>query len=209
MPLLLLIRHGDNDYKKNGRFAGHLPAIHLNEHGQEQARQLGEALEDVPLTAIYSSPLERALETAMPIAATRGLDILIDTGLIETNIGKWQGRSLNVVRLTKVWKTVQTAPSRFQFPGGESFHECQARVVTALDAILRTHKSKDILACVFHADPIKLAVAHYLGLPLDYFQRLGCDTGSVTVLSIREMGASLMKLNQRPPFDFSTPPKNK
>jgi len=209
MPLLLLIRHGDNDYKKNGRFAGHLPGVHLNKYGQEQARQLAEALKEVPLTAIYSSPLERALETAMPIAAARGLDVQIDEGLIETNIGKWQGRSLKVVRLTKVWMTVLTSPSRFHFPGGESFHECQARVVTALEAILRRHKSKDILACVFHADPIKLAVAHYVGLPLDNFQRLGCDTGSVTVLNIGEMGASLMKLNQHPPFDFSTPSKNK
>jgi broad specificity phosphatase PhoE len=65
------------------------------------------------------------------------------------------------------------------------------------------------VAVVFHADPIKLAVAHYLGMPLDHFQRLGCDTGSVTVLYVSEMGAHLVKLNQRPPFDFLLKPEKK
>ena len=202
MPLLLLIRHGENDYKKRGRLAGRIPNVHLNEKGREQARQLGEALKDVPVTSIYSSPLERALETAAPIAAVHGLDIQTKLGLIETDIGEWQGRSHNALRLTKVWKAVQYAPSRFQFPGGETFHGCQSRIVTQLDDILHRHKSKDILVCVFHADPIKLAVAHYLGLPLDNFQRLGCDTGSVAMLHIHESGASLLKLNQLPPFSF-------
>jgi probable phosphomutase (TIGR03848 family) len=202
MPLLFLIRHGENDFTKKHRFAGHLPGVHLNERGQEQARQLGEALKDVPITAIYSSPLERALETAAPIAASRGLEVQTETDLIETKIGKWEGRSHYVVHKSKAWKTVQAAPSRFQFPGGESFHMCQARVVTALDAIFHRHKSGDILACVFHADPIKLAVAYYLGMPLDNFQRICCDTGSVTLLNIHGTGASLLKLNQRPPLDF-------
>ncbi|MDQ2691533.1 MAG: histidine phosphatase family protein, partial [Chloroflexota bacterium] len=66
----------------------------------------------------------------------------------------------------------------------------------------RQHKPQDIIACVFHADPIKLAVAHYIGLPLDHFQRLSCDTGSLTALSVNEFGANLIKLNQRPPFEF-------
>jgi probable phosphoglycerate mutase len=202
MPILLLIRHGENEYTKKGKLAGHLPNVHLNERGQKQAQALGEAFRDVPLTAIYSSPLERAQETAAPIAAATRLEVQTEAGLIEANVGKWQGRSLAVLRLTRNWKVIQNAPSRAQFPDGEAFHECQSRIVSALDAILRRHKPKDIVACVFHADPIKLAVAHYIGLPLDQFQRIGCDTGSVTALFISEMGASLMKLNQRPPFDF-------
>ena len=76
------------------------------------------------------------------------------------------------------------------------------RIVSTLDEIAASHKPKDIVAVVFHADPIKLAVAHYLGMPLDYFQRLGCDTASVSVLYLSETGAHLIKLNQRPPFDF-------
>jgi len=202
MPLLLLIRHGENDYTKKHKLAGHLPNVHLNQHGQKQAKDLADVLKDVPLKAIYSSPLERAMETAMPIAEACGLKVIQEIGLIETNVGKWQGRSLAALRLTKHWKVVQHAPSRAQFPEGETFYECQTRVVSALDKICAAHKPRDIIACVFHADPIKLAVAHYLGLPLDNFQRLGCDTASISALYVGEMGASVMKLNQRPPFDF-------
>jgi probable phosphomutase (TIGR03848 family) len=203
MPLLLLIRHGENDYTRKGKLAGQLPDVHLNERGQKQAQALAEALKEVPLKAIYSSPLERAMETAAPIAAAHGLNVMQEPGLIETNVGKWQGRSLKALNLNKRWKIVQHAPSRAQFPQGETFYECQTRVVAALDRIAAAHKPRDLIACVFHSDPIKLAVAHYIGLPLDHFQRLGCDTGSVTMLAIHESGAYLMWLNRRPPFELT------
>lgn len=210
MPTLLLIRHGENDYVKTGKAAGRLPGVHLNERGQKQAQALGEALKEVPIKAIYSSPLERAVETATPIANAHNLEVQIEAGLLESNIGTWQGKSWKVLRLTKVWKIVQQAPSRFRFPEGESFPEMQTRVVSALERIIQNHKKpNEIVACVFHADPIKLAVSHFLGLPLDHFQRLGCDTGSVTVLNVGEMGAALIKLNQRPPFEFLSQQKKK
>jgi len=205
MPLLLLIRHGENDFVKTGKLAGHLSGIHLNERGQKQAQALGEALIHVPIKAIYSSPLERAMETAAPVATSHKLDIIQEPNLVDANVGKWQGKSLNSLRLTNAWKIVQHAPSRFQFPEGESFIDLQTRIVDALEAIVKKHnKPKDIIAVVFHADPIKLAVSHFLGLPLDHFQRLSCDTGSLTALYVGEMGANLLKLNQRPPFDFLT-----
>ena len=209
MPLLLLVRHGENDYTKTHKLAGRLPGVHLNEHGQKQAQALAEAFKDVPIKAIYSSPLERAVETATPIAKVRELKVQIEKGLLETNVGKWQGRSLASLRLQKQWKVVQQAPSRAQFPEGETFYELQTRVAAALDAIVRRHKPRDIIACVFHADPIKLAIAHYIGLPLDNFQRLSCDTGSITALAIGEMGVNLIKSNQRPPFDFLPKEKKK
>ena len=207
MPLLLLIRHGENDFTKKHKLAGYTPNVHLNERGQSQAQALADALKEVPIKALYSSPLERAVETATPIAAARALEIQNEAGLLETNVGKWQGRSLAALRLQKHWKVVQNAPSRAQFPEGETFYECQTRIVTALDSISRKYKPQDIVACVFHADPIKLAIAHYIGLPLDHFQRLSCDTGSLTALYVNESGANLIKLNQRPPFDFLTQPK--
>jgi probable phosphomutase (TIGR03848 family) len=203
MPTLLLIRHGENDYVRTGKLAGRLTGVHLNPRGQDQARALGEALKDVPLKAIYSSPLERAMETAAPIASARKLEIISEPDLLEVNVGKWQGKSLKVLRLMKVWKIVQHSPSRFRFPDGESFPEMQARITGALERIAKKHnKPQDVVAVVFHSDPIKLAVAHFLGMPLDHFQRLGCDTGSLTAMYVSETGASLMKLNQRPPFEF-------
>jgi len=208
MPLLLLIRHGENDYVKTGKMAGRLPGVHLNEKGQKQAQALAEALRSVPIKAVYSSPLERAMETATPIASVRKLQIIRESNLMETDIGKWQGKSWKALRLTKVWKIVQNSPSRFRFPEGESFPETQTRIAGALEQMIkRQSKPQDIIVVVFHADPIKLAVSYFLGLPLDHFQRLSCDTGSLTALQVNEMGANLMKLNQRPPFDFL--PKNK
>lgn len=203
MSLLLLIRHGENDFVKTGKLPGQLDGIHLNERGQKQAQALGEALKHVPIKAIYSSPLERAMETAEPIARARGLAIIPEPDLRDANVGRWQGKSIKSLRLTNAWKIVQHSPSRFQFPEGESFPGVQTRIINALESIARKHnKPKDIVAVVFHADPIKLAVAHFLGLPLDHFQRLSCDTGSLTALYVGEMGANLIKLNQRPPFDF-------
>jgi broad specificity phosphatase PhoE len=210
MPLLLLIRHGENDYVKTSKMAGRIPGIHLNEHGRKQAQALGEALKNFPITAIYSSPLERALETAAPIAEARKLEINQEPDLMDTNIGKWEGKSWKVLSLTKAWKIVQNAPSRFRFPEGESFAEAQLRYANVLERIVKKHhKPKDIIAVIFHADPIKLAISHFLGLPLDHFQRLSCNTGSLTMLHVSEAGANLVKLNQRPPFDFLPAEKKK
>ena len=202
MPLLLLIRHGENEYVKTGKLAGRLPGVYLNERGRKQAAELADALKQIPLKAIYSSPLERAVETAEPIVEGRKLEIQLRPELMDNDIGKWQGRSLKQLNRTKIWKKVQQAPSRFKFPEGESFLATQTRIASCLDEIAASHKPKDIVAVVFHADPIKLAVAHYLGMPLDHFQRLACDTGSVTVLYLSDMGAYLIKLNQRPPFEL-------
>ena len=208
MPLLLLIRHGENDFVKTGKLPGHTPGVHLNDRGQKQAQALGEALTKVPIKAIYSSPLERAMETAEPIARSHNFQIIQEPALMDADVGRWQGKSLKTLRLTNAWKVVQHSPSRFQFPEGESFIDLQARIVNALEGIVRKHnKPRDIIAVVFHADPIKLAVAHFLGLPLDHFQRLSCDTGSLTALYAGEMGANLIKLNQRPPFDYFTEAK--
>jgi len=203
MPLLLLIRHGENDFVKTGKMAGRLRGVHLNERGLKQAQALGDALKDVAIKAVYSSPLERAMETAAPIAAARKLVIQQESDLMDADIGKWQGKSIKIVRLTKVWKIVQNAPSRFRFPEGESFPEIQTRISSVLERLIKKHnKPQDVIVAVFHADPIKLAVSHFLGLPLDNFQRLSCDTGSLTAIYAGDSGANLVKLNQRPPFGF-------
>jgi len=203
MPLLLLIRHGENEYVKTGKMAGRIPGVHLNEKGQKQAQALTESLKDVSIKAMHVSPLERAMETAQPIAKSQKLKIIKEPDLMDTDIGKWQGRSWKALRLTKAWRIVQNAPSRFRFPEGESFPDAQIRIVNVLEKIVRTYKKPgDIVAVVFHADPIKLAVAHFLGMPLDHFQRLSCDTGSLTAIFASESRSNLIKLNQRPPFDF-------
>ncbi len=211
MPLLLLIRHGENDYTKTGKLAGRLPEVHLNKKGQKQAAELAESLGNLPIQAIYSSPLERARETAAPLAEKLGLKVEIRPGLLETGLGDWAGKELKALRKLPAWKIVQETPSRFRFPNGESFVECQTRLVNEIETLVKAHRPEEIIACVSHADPIRLVTAYYLGMPLDHFQRLGCDTASVTVFMLREKGVMLAKLNQRPPLSFplSEKPKKK
>jgi probable phosphoglycerate mutase len=206
MPTFLLIRHGENDFVKAGRLPGRVAGIHLNERGREQAAALGEALRDTPLTAIYSSPLERALETAAPIAAGRGLEIKTLPDLMDTDVGEWQGQELKALRKLPEWKTVQQAPSRFVFPGGESFLACQARIVAVFESLAAAHAEDDLLAVVFHADPVKLTLAYYLGMSLDTFQRLACDTASLSVLHLGKHGAQVSGMNLKPPFRLPGPP---
>jgi probable phosphoglycerate mutase len=145
--------------------------------------------------------LERAAETAEPIAQARRLAVQYDPALLEADIGNWQGQSVRRLALTKYWRVVQQAPSRAVHPGGESFMQTQTRIVMALDRICARYGPRDTVACVFHADPIKLAIAHYIGLPLDRFQRLACDTASVTMLAIGPTGAQLVWLNRHPPLE--------
>jgi probable phosphoglycerate mutase len=209
MPLFLLIRHGENEYVKTGRMAGQLPNVHLNERGQQQSRELAEALARAPIKALYSSPMERTMETAAPLAEKLGLEIRVRPGLVETNIGEWSGMELKAARKLPEWKIVQSEPSRFRFPGGESFVEIQSRLVNEIEAIVRENEKDALVACVSHADPIKLIVAYYMGMPLDHFQRLACDTASVTMLMLGASGAALLKLNERPPFNFPPPEKKK
>jgi probable phosphoglycerate mutase len=203
MPLVLLVRHGENDYVKKKRLAGRQPGVHLNKRGQAQAQAVAERLKGAPIKAVYTSPMERALETARPIAEALGLEAVVRPGLLETDIGEWTGVQIWKVRRLKLWKVVQGAPSRLRFPGGESFAETQQRIVNELDTLCRQHDPKDILVCVSHADPIKLAVAYFIGLPLDHFQRLGVSTASITALHIGEMGSHLLTLNYD--FEFTLP----
>lgn len=205
MTTLLLIRHGLNDFVRKGKLAGWLPDIHLNEKGQAQAQALAELLSNHKLEAVYSSPLERTMETAWPIARAQGRDVIPRPGLGEVKYGRWQGRTLKSLRKLKSWAVIQDQPSLARFPEGESFPEAQARIVAELEDLRQRHRSrKSIIACVSHSDIIKLAVAHYLGLPLDLFQRLTVSPASVTSLSIGKRHVRLLNLNDRranPPFN--------
>jgi probable phosphoglycerate mutase len=202
MPVLFLIRHGENDYVKSSRLAGWLPDVHLNEKGHAQAQVLADKLSKIAITAIYSSPLERAMETAEPLGKVLGIKVIPRDGLLETDYGEWQGKSLKVLRRRKLWRVVQEAPSQMRFPGGESFLETQLRICKELESLTKQHITKEIIVCVTHADPIRLAVAHYLGMPLDLFQRLMVSPGSITVLRMSGMGGQLICLNINPISSF-------
>ena len=205
MTILLLIRHAENDYVKTGRLAGRLAGIHLNETGRQQARAVADKLTGAPVKAVYSSPLERAIETATPIAEALNLEVTLRPNLVEMDFGEWQNKKLKGLSRLKAWKVVQGAPARMRFPQGESFAEAQHRICQELDLLARQHDPKDMIICVSHSDPIKLAIAYYLGLPLDLFQRLTVSPASITVLAIGEMGSQLLALNYDLFFTLTKP----
>lgn len=191
---LLLIRHALNDWVGE-RLAGWTPDVHLNDEGRAQATALAQSLAEVPLAAIYSSPLERTLETAQPLAEAHGLDVTVRPGLGETRYGDWTGRTLKELKEEDLWPVVQVYPSGVRFPGGESMPEVQARLVAELDSIRDAHEGQTA-AVVSHSDPIKLAVAYYAGMPVDLFQRLTVSPASVTALTFTKYGARLICLNR-------------
>jgi probable phosphoglycerate mutase len=193
MMNLLLIRHATNDWVGK-KLAGWTPGVHLNDEGQAQAAALARRLADVPLAAIYSSPLERTMETAQPLAEAQGLTVEVREELGETGYGEWTGRSLKELKDEDLWPVVQVYPSGARFPGGEAMRETQTRIVAALDAIREAHP-KQTVAVVSHSDPIKMAVANYAGLPLDLFQRLAVSPASVTAITFTRFGPRLVCLN--------------
>ena len=205
MTTFYLIRHGHNDFIGKRKLAGRMPNIHLSEEGHRQADALGQILSSVKFKAIYASPLERAVETAEPLARAQGFDIIIREGLLEIDYGSWQGQSLKALRRRKLWPTIRNSPSLARFPEGESFPEAQARVVSELEALRSLHSGKKgNIACVFHSDPIKLAIAHYLGLPLDLYQRITISPASISVLAISDSGIRIIGLNDTS-ATYSTP----
>jgi probable phosphoglycerate mutase len=198
MLTFLLIRHGENEYLVKNKLPGQLPGIHLNSRGQEQAENLADSLGNLPITAIYSSPLERAMETASPLARKLGLPIKQVPGLMDADVGKWANRSWKSLVRTKYWQVIQQTPSEFRFPGGESFVELQHRVIRELEE-LRSRHQEGLLAVFFHADSIKLALAHYLNMRLDDFQKWSISAGSITILKFDAHGVRVLGMNLNPP----------
>jgi len=195
VAIILLIRHGHNDMVGE-KLAGRLPDVHLNENGQAQARRLGAELASLPIKAVIASPLERAQETAQPIARVHDLPIETMPFLLEIDYGAWQGKRLKQLKKLKQWKEVQTNPAEFCFPGGERFTEAQSRVATGLISLSEKYQEKDIVVCVAHCDVIRLALAHFLGMPLNNFQRLRIAPASISVLFINGHQVHLGAINQ-------------
>lgn len=208
MPTLLLIRHGEND-TVGKRLAGRTPGVHLNARGHEQAQALVPLLGKAPLKAIYSSPMERAVETAQPLAAALGLEVLVRPGLIEIDYGMMRWKTIKQLRRMKLWKDVLGNPAGVRFPGGESFVEAQARVAAELEAIVALHAEEELVACFTHADVIRLAVAHYLQMPLNAYSRLNASTTSVTVLVRIKDQVFIPHINQVAGFEIKAPEKKK
>jgi probable phosphoglycerate mutase len=186
---LLLIRHATNPNVGRG-LTGWLPGVSLDEEGRKQADRLADRLASTPLDAIYSSPLERALETAAPLARRRNLDIVQNPDLGELRFGEWQGRTYAELEHDSIWRRFNEYRSSTAAPGGEMMIEAQVRMVRGLSRIALAHPGG--AAAVFsHADAIKSALMHILGMPLDLHLRLDIPPASISVV---ETGPDLARV---------------
>ena len=168
--LVLFVRHAQTP-TTGQHLPGRARGLHLSEAGHAQAEAAAKRVGELKrVDAVYASPLERARETAAPIAAARGLEVVVDKGLLECDFGEWTGGELKELMKRPEWRQIQRYPSGFRFPAGESFVEMQTRIVTAVDRLRAGHPG-GVIVVVSHADPIKAAVAQAMGTHLDLFQR--------------------------------------
>jgi probable phosphomutase (TIGR03848 family) len=195
LTIFLLIRHALCD--PVGRsIAGRQPGIHLNDSGRRQAQRLAERLQPIALDGIYSSPLERALETAQPIARATGRQVQTADAWNEIDFGEWTGRTLADLDPLPEWRRFNTFRSSSTIPGGESMAELLGRVLRDLDRLRSLHPTPmACVAVVSHGDVLRSLVAHTLGVPLDEFQRLEISPASVSILDITDKGPRLLLLN--------------
>ena len=164
MTTLLLVRHGETDWNRGGRWQGHADAP-LNERGREQARALADELGGQHVAAVYSSDLARARETAEIIAARLGRPVAVDPRLREVDVGGWSGLTTEEIRERfpeEVGRWLDSDPAH-TFDGGESYAVMGERVVAALEEIAARHPDGQILV-VLHGGPIRAVLAHAAGI---------------------------------------------
>jgi probable phosphomutase (TIGR03848 family) len=193
MTKFLLIRHATTD-SVGKHLSGRMAGIHLNEQGHEQAKKLAERLGSLPIEAIYSSPLERAVETAGPLATKLHLENVINEDFFEIDFGEWTNKSFKEIENQPQFQRFNSFRSGTRIPGGELMLEAQLRIVKGLEKSCIRHP-RETVAIVSHADLIKAAIAYYAGINLDMLQRIEISPASVSIIEIYEETARIMLVN--------------
>ena len=193
MTTLLLIRHAAHDLLGH-TLAGRMPGVRLSAAGSAQAERLARRLALAPLAAVYSSPLERAVGTAIPVARRHGLEVAVADGLGELDFGEWTGRGFAALDGLPRWRLFNTFRAGTRPPGGELMLEAQARVVTELERLHGEHPV-EVVVVVTHGDLIKAAIAHYAGIHLDLFGRIEISPASVSIVAVSPHGPRILRLN--------------
>jgi probable phosphomutase (TIGR03848 family) len=196
MTTFLLLRHAHSVANKAGILAGQLEGIGLSKDGIAQVNKLTSYFENLKIDRIISSPMQRCLETVEGIARSKRKRISIDERLIEMNYGSWSGKKLSKLSRMKEWKVIQTKPSAFRFPQGESFKELEERIESLLKDLSRKYPKETILI-ITHGDIVKIAASLTVGSGLNNFQKFAVDPCSLTTLSWGSKARMLLTFNQK------------
>ena len=197
MTRILLVRHGNTD-ALGKHLSGRMPGVHLNEAGRQQADNLVKRLLEAEISCIYSSPLERAVETATPLAIAKNVQVITIQNFIELDFGEWTGRSFNDLDKNILFQRFNTLRSNTIIPGGESMHEAQARMISGIQKLCKLHPNETIVI-ISHSDMIKATIAWYSGIPLDLFQRLEISPASISTIEIYEDAIRIVGVNNVDP----------
>jgi probable phosphoglycerate mutase len=193
MTILMFVRHALH-MLGGDRIAGRMPGVHLSPDGQRQAADLVERLRPIRIDSVFSSPLERTLETATPFARERDLDVEVRDELAEIDFGEWTGRAFAALREDPDWRAWNEFRSGRRTPGGEAMLEVQARIVGCMMQLC-AERPGETLALVSHGDVIKAAIAYCLATPLDLFRRIEISPASVSVVVVEELGPWVLAVN--------------
>jgi probable phosphoglycerate mutase len=193
MATFYLIRHGLNDYVDKA-IAGWTPGVSLNAEGREQAGRLAWKLLGRGITRLYSSPLERALQTAAPIAKALGLRVEVRDALGEIHFGEWTGKRFEDLARDPRWAVFNRYRSGTRPPGGELMIEAQVRIVNELECLRVRHPDESV-AVVSHSDIIRAALLHYAGMPIDLCARLTIDPASFSIVELEPAGPRIVAVN--------------
>ena len=196
MTTFLLIRHAAHGLL-GLTIVGRQDGIHLSADGERQAVMLAQRLAKTPVRAIYTSPLERARETAAPIARSLALSVQVAEELNELDFGDWTGRSLEELDRLDEWHRFNVFRSGTRAPNGELMLEAQARIVALMERLRVRHSSGQV-ALVTHGDVIRSALLHYLGMPIDLFQRIEISPASVSAVVLEAHGPRVVYMNEMP-----------
>ncbi len=195
---LYLARHGSTAANERRPFV--LQGCEMNdpltELGKRQASALADFLNHVDFTAIYSSPMHRALETAQQIASLRNLPVEQHDGLRECSVGRWEGLSWDQIREadSELCERFLANPADIPHPGGESFRELLARVLPAINEILSRHKNQNVLV-VAHNLVNRVYIAHLLGIDLRFARRLRQANCCINVIHHSDDATEVVTLN--------------
>ncbi|MDG5815360.1 histidine phosphatase family protein [Chitinispirillales bacterium ANBcel5] len=192
MVELFLVRHGYVDF--SGKIPGRLKNVHLSERGYEQSKQLVKILGKKKIDVVYSSPLERCVETAKPLCAEYGIPLQLDSLLIELDYGNWNGKTFESLEHDYEWKRFHSFRSLTKAPNGESMISVQNRMITFIEKLKRETPHRRILI-VSHNEPIKSVISYLCGIALDMFLRLSIDPGSISEIRLFQDSAVLKTLN--------------
>lgn len=194
---LILVRHGETPWNREGRFQGQ-SQIGLSEKGIMQARLVAKALLPMKPTALYASPLPRSLMTAEEISKELSIPVIPVDGIKEVNLGEMEGITGQEMRnqFAHVYATWRKDPSQVVFPGGESMHELQERAWRATGEIEKAHP-RDAIVAVSHNFAIRSILCRFLGLSFSQFPRLRVDLASISIIQANTRSRQLLTINEK------------